>query len=147
MQTVSKVAMIILMQQDVAKAVVFYQNLGLKLLFHLRDKWAEFELGGVKIGLCPTSAPIIDRRVGAVLEVADVQAFYEHHKESGIFLGEPTQALHGSMVSFKDPGGNILDLYQPTPERVKELVKRVADQGCCKGPQVGGCCRTPTSVS
>src|SRR5437868_12163577 len=122
MQTVSKIGMIILMQQDIAKAVDFYQALGLKLLFHLRDKWAEFELGGVKIGLCPTSAPAIDRRIGVVFEVVDFTTFYANHKESGIFLGEPTQALHGTMISFKDPGGNILDLYQPTPERVKDLV-------------------------
>lgn len=147
MQKVSKVAMIILMQQDIAKAVEFYQNLGLKLLFHLRDKWAEFDLGGVKIGLCPTAAPVIERRAGAVFEVADVQAFYEEHKDSGMFLAAPTQALHGVMVSFKDPGGNIIDLYQPTPERVKELVKRVADERCCQDTQSDGCCRKnrPTS--
>ncbi|MBS1986847.1 VOC family protein [Candidatus Dependentiae bacterium] len=147
MQTVSNVAMIILMQQDIAKGVAFYQKLGLKLLFHLRDKWAELDLGGVKIGLCPTSVDPIDRRIGVVFAVEDLQAFYQEHKDSGMFMNEPTEALHGIMVSFKDPGGNILDLYQPTPQRVKDLVKRVADEGCCKGPQEAdegsdaGCCR------
>jgi hypothetical protein len=148
MSTVSKVAMIILMQQDIAKAVAFYQTIGLKPLFHLRGKWAELDLAGVKIGLCPTGAPAMDRRTGIVFEVADLQAFYDHHKESGIFLGEPTQALHGIMVSCKDPSGNIIDLYQPTPERVKAFTKRVADGGCCKeNEQAEGCCRKNTPES
>lgn len=142
MQKVSNVSMIILMQQDIAQAVTFYQHLGLRLVFHLRDKWAEFDLSGVKIGLCPTSAPVMDRRLGIVFQVADVRTFYEEHKQSGMFIAEPAEALHGIMVSFKDPGGNIMDFYQPTPERIKEFAQQTSRDGCCKGSEAPtGCCK------
>ncbi len=145
MHTVSKISMIILMQPDLASGVEFYQSIGCRLLFHLREKWAEFSLNGVKIGLCPTTTHTSDtdgRRTGIVLEVADVRSFYEHHKKSITFMDEPTEALHGIMVSIKDPGGNIIDLYQPTPERVKDFAQRVAGQACCKGENSTTCCRT-----
>lgn len=139
MQKVSKVSMIILMQPDIAQAVTFYQNLGLKLMFHLKGKWAEFDMNGVKLGLCPTSAPTHEKRVGVVFEVADLHAFYEEHKETIMFIGSPQEALHGIMISLKDPGDNIFDLYQPTPEKLATFVRRVAEQPCCN--QNDMCCK------
>lgn len=148
MHTVSKVSMIILMQRNLAEGVDFYQGLGCTLLFHIREKWAECSLSGLKIGLCPTenNAMTEARRTGIVFEVADLRAFYEERKASGIFMGEPAEALHGIMVSIKDPGGNILDLYQPTPERVKDFARKVAAEGCCKGVKATTCCRATQSA-
>jgi hypothetical protein len=40
------------------------------------------------------------------------------------------------MVSFQNPGGNILDLYKSTPEKIKEFaqnLKKEENDGCCKG--------------
>jgi len=135
MQPITKVSMIIIMQPDMQKAVDFYSSFGLKLVFHLTDRWAEFDLNGVKIGLCPTSESGVERRVGAVFEVADLHALYEERKSEGIFINEPAEALHGIMLSMKDPGGNIVDLYQPTPERIRGYAERVSKQGqgCCGG--------------
>jgi len=41
-------------------------------------------------------------------------------------------------LRIKDPGNNILDLYQPTPEKVKAAVQKAAHdaekkEGCCGG--------------
>lgn len=148
---VTKVHMLILMEPDIAAAVSFYQGLGLKLVFHLKDKWAEMQLGELKLGLCPTQEPSADyvRQTGIVLQVAHLYKVYEEHRDTIHFLGEPKEAVHGIMVSFKDPGNNILDLYQPTPEKVAAIVKEAAceevseaeskkDSGCCKGK---GSCR------
>ena len=45
------------------------------------------------MGLAQTSQELPERRTGIVLEVSDIQKFYEQHKESGItFLGEPVEA-------------------------------------------------------
>jgi hypothetical protein len=132
--TVHAIGMIILRQPDIAKAVAFYQNIGLALKFHLKDAWAELSLGGVRIGLCPTPEAV-EYRTGIVLHVEDLFAFHAAHKEAIEFLGEPKEALHGIMVSFRDPGGNILDLYQPTPEKVAEFARQTAQkekQGCQK---------------
>lgn len=135
---IKKLNMIILMQPNVEAAIAFYQQLGLELAFHLKDKWAEMRLGDVKIGLCPTSEVIseaeLGRRTGVVLEVEDARLAYDLFKSSVTFLAEPKEAVHGIMVSFRDPGGNVLDLYQPTPEKVIALARKVKETP-------GGCCR------
>lgn len=142
---VQKVNMLILMQPDIAKAITFYQQLGLKLVFHIKDKWAEMQVGDIKIGLCPTAEkPDYLSRTGIVLQVADMQTVYTSLKDSITFLSEPKEAVHGVMVSFQDPGNNVLDLYQPTPEKVVELVKKTVEAGSgegCADTSRDGCCK------
>lgn len=126
-----KVGMVILMQHDLVKAVEFYKDvLQLPLKFHLENKWAEFDLGCVKFGLCPISQKEDNVRTGIVLETReDLLALYEKLKDKVEFLSQPVVAVHGIMVGFKDIGGNILDLYQATPEKMNELVKNVKNEG------------------
>lgn len=125
--------MIVMMEHDLAAAVEFYKKLGFKLKFHIKEKWAEFELGDIKLGLCPTEDKPLPRRTGVVFEVADVQKIYDENKEWINFLGNVHVAVHGVMVSVQDPGGNVVDFYQPTPEKVQELIKKTKqeDDGCC----------------
>ena len=124
---ITKVGMIILLEHDVDAAVTFYKKIGLKQIFHIKESWAEFAVGDVKIGLCPTSQEVHDRITGLVLEVDDVRAFYEKYKDEILFTSKPIEKVHGIMASIKDPGGNIIDLYQPTPEKVQKLVKQVVE--------------------
>jgi len=140
MSSIQRITMVILMQPDLASAVSFYKNLGFKLKFYMTEKWAEFELDGVKIGFCPTSRPADagDVRTGIVLEVDDLYALHKELAGQVTFIGEPYEAVHGIMVSFRDPGGNILDLYQPTPEKVKDLIKKAAAED--EAAAAGGCC-------
>ena len=126
---IKKVGMLVLMQNDLNKGVEFYKKLGLTLKFQLKDKWAEFRLGDIKIGLCPTKAEPFNRHSGIVLEVDDLSKTFKNLHKKGIeFVREPVEATHGVMASIKDPSGNILDLYQPTPEKVAELVKKVKQE-------------------
>jgi predicted enzyme related to lactoylglutathione lyase len=124
-----KLGMIIFMQPDLAKGVEFYQKLGFKLNFHLPNRWAEFDLGCVKIGLCPTEQAQDNIRTGVVFEVMeDLTALHAKLKEEGVvFVNEPVIAPHGVMVGVKDSGGNVFDLYQPTPEKMKEFVEKSKD--------------------
>jgi predicted enzyme related to lactoylglutathione lyase len=119
-----KLGMVIFMQPDLVKAVEFYQKLGIKLNFHLPNRWAEFNLGCVKLGLCPTEHVQDNIRTGVVFEVLeDLNTLHAKLKEQGVtFVNEPITAPHGVMVGVKDPGGNVFDLYQPTPEKMKEFV-------------------------
>ena len=121
-----KLGMVILMQPDLAKSLEFYEKLGLKVNFHLPDRWAELDLGCVKLGLCPTEQPQDNVRTGVVFEIQeDLIALHAKLKEEGInFVNEPVTAPHGIMVGIKDPGGNVFDLYQPTPEKMKEFVEK-----------------------
>jgi len=126
-----KVGMVILMQHDLQKAVEFYRDvLQLPLKFHLENKWAEFDLGCVKFGLCPISESQDNIRTGIVLEVQhDLLKMYDALKDKVTFLNEPVVAVHGVMVGFKDVGGNILDLYQQTLDKVKDLAKETVNKG------------------
>ena len=121
-----KIGMIILMQPDLKKAVEFYEKLELKKNFHLEGKWAEFDLGCVKLGLCPTDIPQDNVRTGIVLEILqDLHELYKRLKADGVeFFSEPVVAPHGIMVAFKDAGGNVIDLYQATPEIYKDFIKK-----------------------
>lgn len=142
MALLTKVGMIILMEHNLEEAVVFYQKLGLTMKFHLKDRWAEFALSNMKIGLCPSSESQENKITGVVFEVDDLKAFYEQHKQSINFQGQPIEKIHGIMISFKDPSGNVLDLYQPTPEKVKHLAHQAQEsegQDCCQSNQK--CCK------
>jgi predicted lactoylglutathione lyase len=125
-----KLGMVITMHSDLEKSVEFYKSLGLKLNFHMKDKWAEFSLGEIKFGLCPTEQKYDNIRTGVVLEVEeDLMKLYEELKASGVtFVNEPQVAPHGVMVGFKDPCGNVLDLYQATPEKMKEFAKEAMEK-------------------
>lgn len=137
--SIKRVNMLILMQPDLEAAVSFYSELGLEKRFHLQGKWAEFELAGISIGLCPIEVEDLpDRRTGIVLEVEDLRGLYEQMKDADRFLGEPVEAPHGIMISMKDPGGNIIDLYQPTPDNLREMLKK-QEQEKAKGCS-SSCC-------
>lgn len=125
-----KLGMVILMQTDLRKALDFYKNLGIVEKFHLEGKWAELDLGCVKIGLCPTDQPQDNVRTGIVFEVFDdLIALHKKLLADGItFVSDPVVAPHGVMVGFKDPGGNVLDFYQATPEKLKEFTEKNKDK-------------------
>lgn len=75
--------------------------------------------------MAPISQELPLHRTGIVLEVADLTATYEQFKKDGVeFVREPVEAMHGLMASFRDPGNSVLDLYQPTPEKVAEFMKQ-----------------------
>lgn len=137
MNTVKKLAMMIVMENDLQAAVEFYKKLGLELAFHVPHRWAEFKINDLQIGLCPAEEKIELNRTGIVFEVADMNAFYQEHKDTITFLDKPTEATHGIMASIQDPSGNILDLYQPTPEKIKNLAEKMRQEDECCGPK--GC--------
>lgn len=122
-----KLGMTILMQPDLSKAIEFYKKFGMKLSFHLDGKWAEFDLGCIKLGLCPIEQTQDNIRTGLVFEVMEdlITLHKKLQAEGVIFINEPVTAPHGIMVGVKDPGGNVFDLYQPTPEKYKEFIEKV----------------------
>jgi predicted enzyme related to lactoylglutathione lyase len=123
-QSVPRISLIILMQNDLEASVAFYEKLGYKLNFHIKDQWAEFEAQGIKLGLAYTQTELPERRTGIVLEVDDIKSFCNELSEKAIECSDYVESIHGIMSSIKDPGNNILELYQPTPERVKEAVEK-----------------------
>lgn len=147
---ITKVGMLIIIEPDVEQAVEFYTKLGFEQKFHMPQKWAEFQLGDIKFGLCPADVKG-DRHTGIVLEVDDMNATAEQLKKENVnFIKEPFEAVHGIMASIKDPGGNIIDLYHPTPEKLKEFIKQQKAESaaqekdsCCssEGKSDDSCCK------
>lgn len=142
---VTRLNMIILMQPDLPAAVDFYEKLGLKKIFHIKGQWAEFEVGSTKVGLCPTDSEQRPVRTGIVFEVADLKALHQTLKAEGRQLTDVVERPHGFIMSIQDPGGNLIDFYQPTPEKLKEFVDRVVTKeddadDCCKPQKVDTCC-------
>jgi len=117
--------MIILMEPDMDAALLFYEKLGLRPVFVHENRWAEFQIGDIKLGLCVTQMQSIEKRTGVVFEVEDLKKVYDELNETVEFVQEPVEAIHGVMATIKDPGGNLIDLYQPTPERVQDLINKV----------------------
>ena len=133
---ITQLSMVILMQHDLDAAIAFYRTLGLTCKYFVKDTWAEFELGAIKIGLCKHGSQPQENRTGIVFEVNDLDAYYHEHKEAISFVTKPIEAAHGIMTSIQDPGGNILDIYQPTPEKLKQSL---GQDDCCK-PEQESCC-------
>ncbi len=143
--------MIIVMQEDLQKAMDFYTKLGLKVVFYIPGKWAELQIGDVKIGLCPTATPLAkNHHTGVVFQVDDVMETYKSLKEDGFeFANEPVVATHGIMVSCVDPSGNLFDLYQPTHDKVKQVLEKagkLCGDSCGKSNE-GTCCRVPQKTN
>ncbi len=126
-----KVGMLITIQHDIEAAFEFYKRLGLLPKFHIKERWAEFELANTKLVLCPTEKELPERHTGIVLEVADLHQLYADLSQKDIpFVTPPKEAAHGIMASIKDPGHNVIDLYQPTPEKMAEVIRQ-SQGGCC----------------
>lgn len=126
-----RLTMVILMVKDIEKAVAFYESLGGQKRCLFPKSWAELSLDGLTIALCHTEQDQGQRRTGMVFSIDDVMAFYEKQKETLLFLEEPVTKLHGIMVSVQDPSGNVLELYQATPEKVREFMESQKEIGCC----------------
>lgn len=131
MAQVSRLAMVILMVEDVEKAVTFYEKLGAQRRCLFPNSWAELTLEGITIALCHTTQEQGLRRTGLVFALDDLLNFYASCKDQIEFLDEPVTKLHGIMASIKDPSGNVLELYQATPEKVHEFMAAQQKEGCC----------------
>ena len=58
----------------------------------------------------------------------DLLALHKKLQAEGVtFVNEPVVAPHGVMVGIKDPGGNVLDLYQATPEKLQEFAQKAKE--------------------
>jgi extradiol dioxygenase family protein len=135
--------MVILMVNDIEKAAAFYEALGAQKRCLFPKSWAELTLDDVTIALCNTDQTQGQRRTGLVFAVDDLIAFYAQQKGTLTFLEEPVIKLHGIMTSLQDPSGNIVELYQATPEKVREFMEAKQESGCCKGDVADDkCCQS-----
>jgi len=100
--------------RDMERAIAFYSNvLGLRLLS--RGVVARFDVDGVLFELVPSpdeSQLGGDGNARLCLKVDDIDQAVEFLKTKGIHAGEIQKVENGKLVSFEDPDGNEIYLWQ-----------------------------------
>lgn len=104
-----KIDTIVLLQKDLAKAIAFYELLGGYCTFYQEQVWAEFDLAGIKLALCPTDQ-LLERYSGLVFYISDFQTVSQSLLKLGYLLSDPTETINGTVVMVTDPGGNKIEL-------------------------------------
>jgi catechol 2,3-dioxygenase-like lactoylglutathione lyase family enzyme len=115
-------SMIVLLQNDLEAAISFYASLGAEVIFRVEGQWAELNFDGVRIGLAVANEELPERRCGIILEIPDLRAWCEAQESHGVKTVPVIERVHGLMSAVSDTGNNIIEFYQPTPERVKEAL-------------------------
>jgi predicted enzyme related to lactoylglutathione lyase len=100
---------------DIARAVGFYRDrLGLEQV-HQDGDWAQLDANGLHIGLNANEDANGDG--GAVIAFqpqGGIEAATEELRQAGTQIsGEITEHPWGRVVTFEDPDGNDLQLYEP----------------------------------
>lgn len=103
--------------KDMDAAVSFYRDvLGLGMRMRAGEDWAEFDVGGTTVALHGTREGHAPPQAGAtvVFEVEDLEQAIVSLRARGVgFEGEVNEVPgHGRFVSFRDPDGNLLQIFQ-----------------------------------
>jgi predicted enzyme related to lactoylglutathione lyase len=111
---VSKLQNAYYITRDMDRAVAFYRDaLGLKLGFQDGEKWAQLKAGDSNVALSSAEegAP---GAVGAtlVLETDDIAAAKAQLEAHGATIIEQRKMGSGDALTFRDPDGNLVQLYQ-----------------------------------
>lgn len=114
---VQRIGNIIFRVCDLDTAIDFYERgLGLRLKFRDADRWAAFDVGGVTLGLEPTTGET-GGSGGAIVSfrVEDLDGYVVKLRERGIDVSEPKTGAHERTVELRDPSGNLMLAYAPLP--------------------------------
>jgi predicted enzyme related to lactoylglutathione lyase len=93
----------------------FYESvLGLQLKFRDKDRWIQYGVGNTSVALaCREEALPATSGVVMVFEVSDFNATAERIAAAGgEVLGTRDMGSHGSVISLRDPEGNIVQLFK-----------------------------------
>jgi predicted enzyme related to lactoylglutathione lyase len=100
---------------DMDRAVAFYRDaLGLKLSFQDGAKWAQLKAGDVNFSLAsPEEAAAGATGAVVIFEVDDIDAAATALEAGGgTVLSRRDMGDHGRALTFHDPDGNLVQLFQ-----------------------------------
>jgi predicted enzyme related to lactoylglutathione lyase len=101
--------------RDMDRAVAFYRDvLGLKLSFQDGSKWAQMKAGDVNFSLASLEEAAEGAQGATVIfEVDDIDAAVAALEAGGgAVLGHRDMGDHGRALTFRDPDGNLVQLFQ-----------------------------------
>jgi metallothiol transferase len=114
--TIKKIYATWIYVSNLEQSIDFYRNrIGLKIKFRNSD-WVEFDLGTTSFALLkrlPEKGEVISVKTHIMFETEDIQKFYDMAIEAGIkLIGEIRDEEYGSLLTFEDPDGHWLEIYQ-----------------------------------
>ncbi len=101
---------------DIARAVGFYESLGLKKSGIATDFWVEFDIDGATFGV--GTFPQIGKPGTAqslAVEVDDMSGLREALSKKGIESTEPFESQVCFISTVRDPDGNEIFLHESKP--------------------------------
>jgi predicted enzyme related to lactoylglutathione lyase len=101
--------------RDLERSVAFYRDaLGLSLRSRHEDTWAEFDAGGIRIGLHGARDHDVSRGGTAVFRVEDLDLAKASLEERGVVFDGHVGEVPGTAryASFADPDGNAMQLIE-----------------------------------
>ena len=93
----------------------FYESaLGLKLKFRDHDRWFQYGVGNTNVALaCKEEAGPASSGLVMVFEVDDFAGAEERIAAAGgVVIGIRDMGAHGSVMSLRDPEGNVVQLFK-----------------------------------
>jgi predicted enzyme related to lactoylglutathione lyase len=96
----------------------FYeQALGLPMKFRDQDRWIQYGVGNTSVALaCPEEAAPATSGFVMVFEVDNFDGARERFTAAGgEVLGLRDMGAHGSVLSVRDPEGNVVQLFKRAP--------------------------------
>ncbi len=101
--------------RDMERAVSFYRDaLGLAVKFQDGTRWAQFDAGGVNFSLSsPAEAAAGAQGAVVIFEVDDIDVARSRLETAGAsVLDTRDMGAHGRSLTFRDPDGNLVQLFQ-----------------------------------
>lgn len=107
--------------KEMDESVAFYRDvLGLTMRVRHGEDWSEFDVGGTTVALHGTRGMATPGSGATVVfEVDDLDVTMRALSGRGVaFEGEVREVPEsGRFASFRDPAGNLLQIYEPAGER------------------------------
>lgn len=119
MATIQRLQNVFVAAREPGKLGSFYESaLGLQQKFRDGDKWIQFTAGGsgVAVASLEEAAPVTSGLV-MVFEIDDFEGLKERiGAAGGEVLGLRDMGSHGSVLSLRDPEGNVVQLFKRAPK-------------------------------
>lgn len=101
---------------DMARSEDFYANkIGLRVGARF-DDWVEFDLGATSFAILqrrPEQGAVVPAKTRIMFEVDDIVRFRDEALANGVKLaGDIRNEPYGSLLTFEDPDGHWLEVYQ-----------------------------------
>lgn len=116
MPKINKIYAVWVYTKDLDASKNFYEEvLGFK--FKKRDgDWIEFDLGETSFALLKRhhGEEITPQKTHTMLEASDLETAQKELEKKGVkFVGEIRRDSYGNILTFQDPNGHWLELFEP----------------------------------